>query len=153
MERNAGEGSRVSRDAVGEPVDTEAQAGTGAEPEVESDLMGAFGRWLNRERELRGLDRDEVTRRTKLAPGVVEALESGEEGRMPPRAYVVGYLRAYAAAVGLDADDVVLRFEEAAGPAGAPRGGRRPGAPLRVAIAVALALAVAGAGVGALLRP
>ena len=33
---------------------------------------------------------------------------------MPPRAYVVGYLRSYAAAVGLDADEVVLRYEEAA---------------------------------------
>ena len=118
-----------------------------------AERLAAFGRWLARERELRGLAGEEVARSIKLAPGVVEALESGEEGRMPPRAYVVGYLRAYAAAVGLDADDVVLRFEEAAGPGGKPRGGRRSAAPLRVAIAVALALAVAGAGVWALLRP
>lgn len=118
-----------------------------------SEQLTAFGRWLVRERELRGLGRDEVMRATKLAPGVVEALESGEEGRIPPRAYVVGYLRAYAAAVGLDADDVVLRFEEAAGPGGKPGGVRRSAAPLRVAIAVALALAVAGAGAWALLRP
>jgi transcriptional regulator with XRE-family HTH domain len=116
------------------------------------DRLSAFGLWLARERELRGLARDEVTRATKLAPGVVEALESGEEARMPPRAYVVGYLRAYAVAVGLDADDVVLRFEEAAGPAG-PRGApRRRPPPLRVALAIALALAAAGAGVWALLR-
>jgi transcriptional regulator with XRE-family HTH domain len=81
------------------------------------DQLAAFGRWLVRERELRGLSRDEVARATKLAPGVVEALESGEQARIPPHAYVVGYLRAYAQAVGLDADEVVLRFEEAAGPA------------------------------------
>lgn len=124
-----------------------------AEASDTADRLGAFGLWLTRQRDLRGLAREEVARSTKLAPGVVEALESGEEGRMPPRAYVVGYLRAYAAAVGLDADDVVLRFEEAAGPAGKPGGGRRSAAPLRVAIAVALAIAVAGAGVWALLRP
>lgn len=78
--------------------------------------VAAFGRWLTRERELRSLSRDEVVRAVKLAPGVVEALESGDGGRMPPRAYAVGYLRAYAAAVGLDADEVVLRFEEATAP-------------------------------------
>ena len=80
-----------------------------------AERLAAFGRWLARERELRGLGRDEVTRAMKLAPGVVEALESGEEGRMPPRAYAVGYLRSYAAAVGLDPDEVVLRFLEARG--------------------------------------
>jgi cytoskeletal protein RodZ len=116
------------------------------------DRLEAFGRWLVRERELRGLGRDDVIRATKLAPPVVEALESGEGARMPPRAYVVGYLRAYAAAVGLDADEVVLRFEESAETAGAPAAGRRGGGALRLALAVALAAAVAGAGLWALLR-
>ena len=123
-----------------------------AEASGSQEGLAAFGRWLGRERELRGLSREEVTKSTKLAPGVVEALESGEEGRMPPRAYVVGYLRAYASAVGLAADDVVLRFEEAAGRPGQPGAARRSAVPLRVAVAVALAIAVAGAGVWALLR-
>lgn len=114
--------------------------------------LASFGRWLVRERELRGLGRDQVVRATKLAPGVVEALESGEAARIPPRAYVVGYLRAYASAVGLDADEVVLRFHEAAGPAGTPERGRREGPSLRVVLAVALAVAVASAGIWALLR-
>ncbi len=114
--------------------------------------LEAFGRWLVRERELRSLGRDEVIKATKLAPGVVEALESGEAARIPPRAYVVGYLRAYAAAVGLDSDEVVLRFEEAAGPAGAPAAGRREGAPLRIVVAIGLAVAAAGAALWALLR-
>ncbi len=123
-----------------------------SDPGENGDRLSTFGRWLARERELRGLGREEVTRATKLAPGVVEALESGEEGRMPPRAYVVGYLRAYAGAVGLDADQVVLRFEEVAGPSGPRSTGRRARTPLRVAIAVAVALAVAGAGIWVLIR-
>jgi cytoskeletal protein RodZ len=107
--------------------------------------LSAFGRWLVQERELRGLGRDEVTRATKLAPGLVEALESGEEARMPPRAYVVGYLRAYAHALGLDADEVVLRYQEAAGPKAAPARGRQPGPPSRTALVVVVAVAAAGA--------
>jgi cytoskeletal protein RodZ len=131
------------------------------------ERLAAFGRWLARERELRGLARDEVGRVMKLAPGVVEALESGEEGRFPPRAYAVGWLRAYAAAVGLDADEVILRFEEASGPApasgGSPpvdargparaSGGNPPAdARGRILVAILLAAAVVGAGAWALLR-
>lgn len=80
-----------------------------------TELLQAFGRWLKQERELRDLTREELAASTRLGPAVIEALESGDEARMPPRAYVVGYLRSYAAAVGLDADEVVLRWQEAAG--------------------------------------
>ena len=58
---------------------------------------------------------EDVARVTRLAPAVIEAIEAGDPERMPPRGYLVGYLRSYAGAVGLDADDVVLRFQEAAG--------------------------------------
>ncbi len=118
----------------------------------DGDRLEAFGRWLVRERELRSLARDDVVRATKLAPAVVEALESGEAARIPPHAYVVGYLRAYAVAVGLDADEVVLRFQETARPAGVPAAGRRSAAPFRIAIAVVLAVAVVAAGLWMLLR-
>lgn len=120
------------------------------------ERLAAFGRWLARERELRGLSRAEVGQAIKLAPGVVEALESGEESRIPPRTYVVGYLRGYAGAVGLDPDEVVLRFEEAIGPVEEP--GRAPsrtaprGPSIQTIVAVALALAVAVAGALVLLR-
>jgi cytoskeletal protein RodZ len=111
----------------------------------------AFGRWLEQERELRGLKRADVVRATKLPAGLVEALESGDAGRIPPRAYALGYLRTWAGAVGLDADEVVLRFEEAAGPIDGPAARRRrPSA--RAVGAVALALALLAAGLLALLR-
>jgi len=113
--------------------------GTPAEPSV-----GAFGRWLLQERELRGLRRDEVARLTKLGPAIIEALESGDPGRMPPRAYVIGYLRAYAAAVGLDADDVVLRWQEMAGAEEEGESVRRPHPlPVKAVLAVLVALVLA----------
>lgn len=122
-------------------------------PDEQRERLATFGRWLVRERELRGLARDEVMRSTKLAPGVVDALESGEEARIPPRAYAAGYLRAYAAAVGLDADEVVLRFEEAAGPARSPALGRQKKLQLRAAALAVLAAAAAGAILWTLFHP
>lgn len=113
--------------------------------------LAAFGRWLAQARELRGLGRDDVVRATKLPASFLEALESGDAERIPPRAYTVGYLRSWATAVGLDPDEVVLRFEEAAGPGAGGRRGRRAPSTL-AAVAVALALAVLVAGLVALLR-
>jgi cytoskeletal protein RodZ len=89
--------------------------GAGTAEERAAEALRAFGRYLLRERELRGLSREDVARTTKLAPGVVESLESGDPARLPPRGYLLGCLRTYAGAVGLDADDVVLRFQEVAG--------------------------------------
>ncbi len=106
-----------------------------------AEAVRAFGRYLLRERELRGLSPEDVARVTRLVPAVIDAIESGDEDRMPPRGYLVGYLRSYAAAVGLDADDLVLRWQEAEGPeAGAPPAPRRAARPARL-----VALALAGA--------
>lgn len=108
-----------------------------------ADQLAAFSTWLARERELRGLTRDAVVRATRLAPAVVEALEAGDPARLPPRTYVLGYLRAYASAVGLDPDDVVLRYQEAAGaerePSAAARRRRVP--PLAAAAVIAMVAA------------
>ncbi len=85
-------------------------------PEERAEALQAFGRYLSRERELRGLTLEDVARVTKLGAPVIESIESGDPQRMPSRAYLFGYLRSYSSATGLDPDDVVLRFQEAAGP-------------------------------------
>ena len=124
----------------------------GEQPAAPADLLAAFGRWLQQERELREVAPEEIAGSTRLSTAVIAALESGDEARMPPRAYVVGYLRAYAGAVGLDADEVVLRWQEAAGepPEVQERRSRRRLVPVPIAAAV---LGVVGAMVlGALLK-
>ncbi len=108
-----------------------------------SDRVASFGRWLRRERELRGLAREDVVRLTRLPPGVVEALESGDAARMPPTAYVQGTLRSYAAAAGLDPDEAVLRWQEAAGTREKAPPVRRTSPARWVAVAAALALLAA----------
>lgn len=115
------------------------------DPTDTADRLAAFSTWLARERELRGLTREAVLRETRLAPAVVDALEGGDPARLPPRTYVLGYLRAYATAVGLDPDEVVLRYEEAAaGERSAPPGAKRRAVPRLVALTIAIALAAAG---------
>lgn len=135
-----------------EPTNGGGEQGVAETPERTGERLAAFGRWLARERELRGLGRDEVVRVMKLAPGAVEALESGEAAHMPPRAYALAYLRAYAAAVGLDADEVVLRYEEAAAPQGAVARRRVAGVPPRAVAAALVAIAALVAVAWALLR-
>jgi len=124
-----------------------------AAPPPPAEALQAFGRWLRQERELRDLEREDLAAATRLGPGVIEALESGDAARMPPRAYVVGYLRSYAAAAGLDPDELVLRWQEAAGPepeGQRPRRGRR-WIPL---LLVALLVGVVGAMLlSAIFRP
>jgi hypothetical protein len=118
--------------------------------EAREARLAAFGRWLLQERELRALARHEVVAATRLAPGVVEALEAGDPARFPPGAYLQGSLRAYAAAVGLDADEVVLRCQEAMGeevpgPAAAPAGRRlSPQGIAAALVALAAVLALLG---------
>jgi cytoskeletal protein RodZ len=123
----------------------------GGPDQTPASLLPAFSRWLKQERELRDLSPEEIAAATKLTSAVIEALESGDEARMPPRAYVVGYLRSYAAAAGLDADDVVLRWQEAAGDAPEPAARERRKL-LPVLVAAALLGVVAAMIVGALLK-
>ncbi len=123
---------------------------TDPEQRAEGGLV-AFGRYLVRERELRGLTRDDVVRATRLPASAVEAIEVGDAQRTPHRAYVVVYLRGYASAVGLDPDEVILRYEEAVGPrSDAPEARSRR--PLLTFALVALGAAVLALGLWSLLR-
>jgi hypothetical protein len=78
----------------------------------EGPAAHSFGRWLRKSRELRGLTFDEVVASTRLPARVVAALEADEAAAMPDRTYALQYVRAVALAVGLDAEEVALRYEE-----------------------------------------
>jgi cytoskeletal protein RodZ len=71
-----------------------------------------FGKYLTRQRELRGLSREEVSQATRIPGALIGALEEGELSRLPGRVFVVNYIRSYAEEIGLSPDDTVLRFEE-----------------------------------------
>lgn len=110
-----------------------------------------FGTWLSRERELRGITLAEVAEETKLSRATLEAIEADDGRRRPERTYLVGTLRAVAEVLGLDPDDVVLRYEELEGPLHPPKEqpdprARSGGAARRVVIVAAGAALMAAAG-------
>jgi cytoskeletal protein RodZ len=74
-----------------------------------------FGRYLSQQRQLKGLSRDDIAKATRIPPTLVAALEDGLMERMPESVFVLNYVRSYAAAVGLSADDAVNRFHEIPG--------------------------------------
>lgn len=74
-----------------------------------------FGQYLRSQRELRGMSLDQVAQTTKIPLTLIDALEEGQAERFPERVFVMNYIRSYASAVGLSADDAVNRFQEIPG--------------------------------------
>jgi transcriptional regulator with XRE-family HTH domain len=61
-------------------------------------------------REHRGLSLAQVASETRVRRLYLNALEEGEHEPLPSRPFAVGYVRAYARALGLDGDEIVARF-------------------------------------------
>ena len=72
----------------------------------------AFGQKLRREREKKRITLDHLANRTKVAASLLRSLEAGDCSRWPGGIYSRGYVRAYAAAVGLDPEHTVSMFVE-----------------------------------------
>lgn len=96
----------------------------------------SVGLWLRRERERRNITLQHIANQTKVAVPLLEGLEAGDLSRWPGGIYRRAFVKSYAAALGLDADAVVKRFEAehppetdepaAAGTAAPPVGGSLP---------------------------
>jgi cytoskeletal protein RodZ len=72
--------------------------------------MSDLGGDLRRARERAGLSLETLSARTKIRPGLLDAIEQDEFGRLPSGLLARGYLRAYATEVGLDPELVVQRY-------------------------------------------
>lgn len=82
------------------PSETEARVGTPTD--VGSRLRAA--------REAKQLSVREIADTTKISVGVLEALEDNDFARLPGGIYSRGFVRSYAAAVGLDPEKTTLEF-------------------------------------------
>jgi transcriptional regulator with XRE-family HTH domain len=69
-----------------------------------------FGPLLRRERERRGITLDTIATVTKVGVDLWEGLERNDFSRWPSGIFARAFVRDYAKAVGLDADDVVNNF-------------------------------------------
>lgn len=70
-----------------------------------------FGSALRSQRVRRGMTLDDVARTTKIPPTLLDALEEGQSERFPERVFVLNYVRSYAVAVGLPAEETVAQFQ------------------------------------------
>jgi transcriptional regulator with XRE-family HTH domain len=71
-----------------------------------------LGAWLRGERERRGVTLKTVADQTKVAAPLLEGLETGDLSRWPGGIYRRAFVKAYASALGLDAEAVMRRFEQ-----------------------------------------
>ncbi len=70
----------------------------------------AVGRLLRDQREALGLSVVDIEKRLRFRKAHVEAIESGQFDQLPGAAYIPAFLRAYARAVGLDAEKVLTAY-------------------------------------------
>lgn len=73
--------------------------------------MTGLGTLLQEAREEQGLTIEALAERTKIRPHFLKAMEAGHFEELPGEAYVRPFLRTYARALGLDAEQIILEFE------------------------------------------
>ena len=83
------------------------------EPQAHSELA-SFGEELRREREIRGISLKEIADATKISKRFLEAIERNDHKTLPAPVFTRGFVREYARYLGLNADDMVNRYNYAA---------------------------------------
>jgi cytoskeleton protein RodZ len=76
--------------------------------------LASFGEELRREREIRGISLKEIADATKISKRFLEALERNDHRTLPAPVFTRGFVREYARYVGLNAEEMVNRYNFAA---------------------------------------
>jgi cytoskeletal protein RodZ len=107
-------------------------------------MTGEFGSRLRRERERRKISLESISANTKVSMALFEALERDDVSRWPCGIFRRSFVRSYAEAIGLDADEVVRDFvERFPEPDQVQRNEKAAGAPAHHARPAALRLTLA----------
>jgi cytoskeleton protein RodZ len=72
----------------------------------------SIGRVLKQEREERRVSIEELSSTTRIPRRTLECLEEDRFEDLPSGVFVRGFIKAYASAVDIDADEVLARFDE-----------------------------------------
>lgn len=121
--------------------------------------MESIGAYMRSERELRQMSLEELGQTTRIPLKTLQHIEADDFDALPGEVFVRGFLRAYAVAIGLDADAVLKRYHEEntvelqSGPlitsVAPPERGRRFG----IAIALVILLILFTLALSIVLRP
>jgi cytoskeletal protein RodZ len=105
---------------------------------------GTFGERLKREREMREVSLNEVTKATRIGPRFLEALENEEWDKLPGGVFNRGFVRAIARFLGLDEENLLAEYDLAHGepnlPAPQPYENKIPRPPIWVPLLTLLGL-------------
>lgn len=113
---------------------------------------GNFGERLKRERELREVSTDELTKATRISTRFLDALENEEWSKLPGGVFGRGFVRTIARYLGLDEESLLGEYDLAHGEIEAPKPQSaipRPPAWVVVLTVLAALLALAGVVTGA----
>ena len=69
-----------------------------------------FGAALRRRREQRGISLKDLAHRTKISASLLAGIERGDCSRWPGGIYSRAWVREYASAIGLDAEQIAASF-------------------------------------------
>ncbi len=75
--------------------------------------MDSIGAYLRRERELRHVSLEELVQSTRIPLTMLQRIEEDRFDELPGDVFARGFLRAYARALGLCADEVLAQYAEA----------------------------------------
>jgi hypothetical protein len=110
------------------------------------ELIPSIGGYLMRQRELRGISREELCTLTRIPMRSLERLESGSFDNLTD-GFVRGFVRTVASALGLDPDDTLARMTQEPHAPAAARGPMGGVPMLRIGvITAALVLVLIGVG-------
>src|SRR3954451_21174875 len=84
------------------------------EPRPQPSELASFGEELRREREIRGISLKEISDATKISKRFLEAIERNDHKTLPAPVFTRGFVREYARYLGLNAEEMVSRYNYAA---------------------------------------
>jgi cytoskeleton protein RodZ len=84
------------------------------EPQPPSSELASFGDELRREREIRGISLKEIADATKISKRFLDAIERNDHKTLPAPVFTRGFVREYARYLGLNAEEMVNRYNFAA---------------------------------------
>lgn len=82
--------------------------------------MDSPGKYLKRERGLRNLTLEEVSKSTRIKENILRAIEDDRYDLCPPPFYVKGFLTSYARYLGIDPKETLLNYQEFVKPPAPP---------------------------------
>src|SRR3954468_16160300 len=84
------------------------------EPQPNPSELASFGDELRREREIRGISLKEIADATKISKRFLDAIERNDHKTLPAPVFTRGFVREYARYLGLNAEEMVNRYNFAA---------------------------------------